>query len=90
MIVCSDHGFVTGRRGAGALGAAQTVSGVHGRFAPPGVIVLAGAGIREGTRLAGAHVYDLAPTVLALLGDAVPDRMSGRVLEGALDRGRTD
>jgi predicted AlkP superfamily phosphohydrolase/phosphomutase len=88
VLLCSDHGFVTGKRGAGALGAAKTVSGVHGRAAPPGVIVMSGAGVRGNVRLAGAHVLDVAPTVLTLLGQEIPEQYEGRVLDGAVASAR--
>lgn len=79
VLVCSDHGFHAGRRAA-----AQSVSGEH-TDAPPGVILLSGSGIRKGVRLEGAHVHDIAPTVLALLGLPVADDMDGRPLTDALD-----
>lgn len=84
VIVCSDHGFVTGKRPPGTPGAAATVSGVHEEYAPPGIIVLWGPGIRRGTRLEGARVHDIAPTVLSLLGLPLDPTMEGRPLAAAL------
>ncbi len=83
VLVCSDHGFVTGTRPPGTPGAAATVSGVHEEFAPPGIIVLSGRGILPGARIEGAQVYDVAPTVLALFGLPVPPQMQGRPLAAA-------
>ena len=78
IILCSDHGFVVGTRDD-----ATTISGVHAQAAPPGIIVMAGAGIRRGERLDGASIYDVAPTVLDLLG--IPfENLEGRVLTEAL------
>ena len=48
-----------------------------------GLVVLAGEAAAEPTRLDGAHIYDVAPTVLASMGVPVSDRMDGRVLTGA-------
>jgi hypothetical protein len=76
VILCSDHGFNTGRRGH-----ASSVSGIHWTSAPPGILITAGSGIRPGLAVNGAHVYDVAPTVLALLGLPPEDTMDGRVLE---------
>jgi hypothetical protein len=81
VIVFSDHGF-------GPTGFLPW-SGGHGKItpgapiAPPGVLVLAGPAIREGARLAGAHVLDVAPTLLALQGLPRAADMPGRVLTEA-------
>jgi arylsulfatase A-like enzyme len=48
---------------------------------------MAGGPIREGVRLEEAHIYDLFPTVLHLLGLPVPETADGRVLEEALEPG---
>jgi hypothetical protein len=55
------------------------------RHGPPGILALAGPGVRPG-RLEGAGIYDLAPTVLHLLGLPVADDFPGRVRAGALER----
>jgi predicted AlkP superfamily phosphohydrolase/phosphomutase len=81
ILLCSDHGFTTGRRGP-----ASSVSGVHWLTASPGVLILSGAGVRRGAALDHAHVFDIAPTVLALLGLPVDPSMDGRVLTEALSR----
>jgi hypothetical protein len=44
----------------------------------------AGPGIRSGQALPEASILDLAPTILHLLGEAVPRVMDGRVLMEAL------
>jgi predicted AlkP superfamily phosphohydrolase/phosphomutase len=88
IIVCSDHGFVTGKRPPGTPGAARTVSGVHEETGPPGILILSGSGIRSGAHLQGASIYDVAPTVLTLLGLPAEPGMDGRVLDGALDAAR--
>jgi hypothetical protein len=81
VVLCSDHGFTTGRRGH-----AGTVSGIHWMSASPGVLILSGAGVRRGTTLNRAHIFDIAPTVLTLFGLPVETSMDGRVLEEALIR----
>jgi arylsulfatase A-like enzyme len=40
--------------------------------------------VRAAGEIAGAHLRDVAPTVLALLGEPVPADLDGRVLAGAL------
>lgn len=67
--------------------AAKTVSGVHNPYALPGVIIMSGCGIKKGIKIAGAHVYDVAPTILTLLGLPVGADMDGKVLVEALVSG---
>ncbi len=60
-----------------------TVSGVSpdgrpGTHAGPGFAVVAGPGIAAGSLGNNAHIFDLAPTVLARLGVTPPGHMSGR------------
>ena len=45
-----------------------------------GVFVAAGEGIDTDASVDGAHLFDVAPTILAALGLPVSDRMDGRVL----------
>lgn len=49
-----------------------------------GIIYVVGDGVKEDHLLSGASVTDIAPTVLHLMGQAVPTYMEGRVLTGAL------
>lgn len=58
------------------------MSGVHER---EGIIILAGPNIKSGVRLGPASIYDVAPTVLHLMGLPVAQDMDGRVLTEALD-----
>lgn len=58
--------------------------GQSGRHTLKGIFIAAGGPIREGTRTR-ARLYDIAPTVLALLGLPVPDDMRGRVLEEIIE-----
>ena len=45
-----------------------------------------GPGIRPGYRVKGAHIMDVMPTVLHILGVPVPVEVDGRVLSEALER----
>jgi len=54
--------------------------GLSGDHRMNGVLICAGNDIRRGKTLEGAHIVDLAPTVLHLMGTSVPKDMDGRVL----------
>ncbi|NHN59138.1 MULTISPECIES: alkaline phosphatase family protein [Halorussus] len=60
-----------------------------GRFAPPsepynhkrdGIVAVSGAGVDPTADLSDAHLFDVAPTVLATMGVPAADRMDGSVL----------
>ncbi len=59
----------------------QAMSGVHRLH---GVFFLRGRNVHKGQRIEAAQLIDLAPTILYLLGVAVPKSMDGRVLTEAL------
>ncbi len=52
-----------------------------------GVLAACGPDIRRGASVLSPSIVDLAPTVLHLLGQEVPDDMDGRVLEEMLEPG---
>jgi predicted AlkP superfamily phosphohydrolase/phosphomutase len=50
-----------------------------------GVFIMAGGPARRGQVFTGAQIIDVAPTVLYLMGEAIPGDMDGRPLLEALD-----
>lgn len=50
-----------------------------------GIFFLKGSGINPGKRINGVNIIDLAPTILYLMGIAVPDNMDGSVIREAID-----
>ena len=56
----------------------------HGFHDREGVLLVAGCGPKTEARVVGAKIIDVAPTILHLLGVAVPEYMDGRVLFSAL------
>jgi predicted AlkP superfamily phosphohydrolase/phosphomutase len=56
----------------------------NGNHRDDGILIMAGEAVKEGERLIGANVVDLAPTILHLLDVPIPDDMDGRVLTEAL------
>jgi predicted AlkP superfamily phosphohydrolase/phosphomutase len=51
-----------------------------GKHHPNGILIAAGPQVRKGTRVDGARIVDLAPTILYLQGIPVPTDMDGQVL----------
>lgn len=60
-----------------------SMTGSHAN-APPGIIIMYGKGVKSGYTIEGASVFDVAPTVLALLGIPVPDDIEGAPITNAL------
>jgi hypothetical protein len=50
-----------------------------------GVLMMTGGPVTPGAFVPGARIIDVAPTVLYLLGEEIPDDMDGHVLVEALD-----
>jgi len=78
VFVVSDHGH-------GPSGELPW-SGRHDK-GQDGVIIASGPGIRQGTWVEGATVYDVAPTLLAATGLPVARDFDGRVREGFFSDG---
>jgi predicted AlkP superfamily phosphohydrolase/phosphomutase len=57
--------------------------GTHAHHRMNGVFVLKGPGVRQGERIEGARLVDLAPTIYALMGVPVPQDLDGRTLQQA-------
>ncbi len=81
VIVCSDHGF---RASGWITQPYKAQSGEHDLF---GLFVAAGPGIKPGAAPVRPSVFDVAPTVLALLGLPQARDFDGRVLREILEPG---
>jgi tetratricopeptide (TPR) repeat protein len=84
-LVVSDHGFKSGdTRPPGVL--PYTTEQPVEWHDEDGILVLSGPGARRGARLyRRATLFDIAPTILYLLGLPVAEEMPGRVLLEAID-----
>jgi len=56
--------------------------GQTGHHTMEGIVILRGPGIPAGQRIEGAHIIDVAPTVLSLMNLPIPDQMDGKPLLG--------
>lgn len=77
LIILSDHGFVLTSKGYNHYGLPA------GTPPPDGILMVSGPGVRGG-RQVKASVYDVAPTILHLMGLPVGRDMDGRPLLDAL------
>ncbi len=78
IVLCSDHGFQSGR--GRPLVTPLEPAGPALWHRSHGILVMAGAGIKQDQRVYGANIIDIAPTILHLAGLPVGEDMDGRVL----------
>jgi len=71
FLVISDHGFDEIMMPTGHYNHLNS---------PPGVFICSGPGIKQNYRVEDAHVYDITPTLLHLLGFPVAEDFDGKVL----------
>ena len=84
VIVVSDHGFKQGdERSEIVLSTNDKAAQIWHQI--DGVAVLWGNNVRKGVKIENASVLDIAPTVLYLMGMAVPEDMPGKILKDALN-----
>lgn len=92
-IFWNDEALVTGYRYTDAAGHTVTVGtptdvverrNVTGDHRPEGIVLLTGPQVQPGQQIIGAHIADIAPTLLYLMDQPVPSDMEGRVLHEAL------
>ena len=83
VVLCSDHGFQSGKfrpRGTPREPAGPAVW--HRQY---GVLVMKGPGIKKDERIYGASLIDVGPTLLHLYGLPIGEDMDGRVLVEAFE-----
>lgn len=80
ILVCSDHGF----RGPYVASDGSVKCG-YWMHRPVGVFIAAGPGIEASSEVREGSVFDIAPTVLALLGEPVGRDMDGLVMRDVVD-----
>ncbi len=61
------------------------VGDLTGQHDMDGILIAAGAGVRRGATVAGAGIVDMAPTILAALGEPIPAEMDGRVIHALFE-----
>lgn len=83
VLLLSDHGFASGP--GRPKDEKPFIEGKPGLWHDlTGIFVAAGPGVRRTQEIPTVTLYDVAPTLLHLLGLPVPEDMPGKVLEAAL------
>ncbi len=83
VILMSDHGFHPDHlRPAGLPNEPAGPAAEHRQY---GIFVMKGPGIARGTRLTGASLLDVTPTILHCMGLPVGEDMDGRVLQDVFE-----
>ncbi|MCA9311146.1 MAG: alkaline phosphatase family protein [Phycisphaerales bacterium] len=83
IIIASDHGFHSDDlRPEGSASTEQRPVAWH---RPYGMLAIRGPHVRQGENVYGASLLDLAPTILAMLGQPVPRDMPGSPLLQVFD-----
>jgi len=83
VIICSDHGFKTGKRRL-SENIVTSVAQAHLWHEINGVIIMWGGPVKKGIEIEGASVLDITPTMLYLMGLPVARDMDGKVLVDAI------
>lgn len=81
VIIVSDHGMESISQKHFDSKAIR--SGQH-EESPDGIVLLKGPHIKKNIKLAEAHIFDIAPTILYLLGKEIDTRMDGEILTEAI------
>jgi len=86
VVIVSDHGHEANRHydPKSEDHFDRVCSGTHDE-APDGVIVISGKDVRQGAELKKPNVFDVTPTILALMGIPVGEDMPGRVIDEAIE-----
>lgn len=61
-----------------------TITGQHISSKVDGIIMMKGPTIKPGSKINDAHIMDITPTILYLMGLPIPKNMDGRILTGFL------
>ncbi len=81
VVLCPNKGYYPVDFGSRPFeGCLRKVAGAGGDHREEGIVACYGPGTTPGGRLESAHIMDLAPTILYVMGLPVPDDMDGRVL----------
>ncbi len=81
LVILLKEGYRGGTGLQGPLVTPYELGQVNGQHTLDGIFIAAGPDFKADHRLDGAHILDVAPTLLHALGVPIPEDMDGRVLD---------
>ena len=81
VIVCSDHGFLSGSKRPTFI--SREPAGPADWHRDHGILAIKGPGIKKDERIYGAGIIDITPTLLSIFGLPIGEDMRGRPLTAA-------
>jgi len=79
-----DYYIANGLESSGIITDAIRYPGAH---KPDGILLVSGPGAKQGYELPRAHIYDVSPTILRILGVPIPKDMDGITLDDTFKDG---
>ncbi len=59
--------------------------GISGEHRPEGILIISGNNIKKKHKIEQANIIDIAPTILYLFGEEIPEDMDGKVIEDVFE-----
>ena len=87
IVLMSDEFLISSTIRGGKLFTKSFTTRITNWHSLNGVFLAYGPSIKEGAKIQGAKIHDLAPTILHLFGVQVPDDIDGRVLKEIFKEG---
>ncbi len=85
IMIVSDHGYGANETGDRIHIGDDMYAKIPHWHVLDGVLLAWGYGVKRGSRISGASVMDVTPTLLYAMGEPVGDDMDGRVLTGIFE-----
>lgn len=86
LVVLFAEGYMGGKGLDAPLITPHSVDKVNGQHGLDGILVARGKGIKRSYHQQGAHILDLAPTILYALAAPIPSDVDGKVLESIFEK----
>lgn len=86
LMLMADEGYVAHECDVDVDSVFESPGWRTGGHTMEGVLVATGRHVRKNTRIAGARIIDLAPTILYMMGLPIPDDMDGQILTDLFEK----
>jgi len=86
LLLMADEGYVAYECGVDVDSVFESPGWRTGGHTMQGVLVATGNHLRKNTRISGARIIDLAPTILYMMGLPIPEDMDGQILTDLFEK----